>query len=141
MFENWDFRSPLAFKPCKTMRTVFQYDMWCKKGGANLWLSYQFSSINVYCNVGNNFVSVKSWEHYFQTYLMVWIAKYFWCCEETTLISSQGLALLGFFAYALSETDLRVERGARAPLVFAITCFLQSLWRTINYVIWSWTDH
>ena len=33
------------------------------------------------------------------------------------------------------------NEGRTPPLFFAITCFLQSLWRTTNYVIWSWTDH
>ena len=48
IFENWDFWTPLAFIFYQTMRIVLQYDMWRKRGRANFWLNYQFSSKNVY---------------------------------------------------------------------------------------------
>ena len=54
MFENWDFWSPLAFI-CQVMKIVFQYDMWHKRGGANLWLNYQFSSKTFYLIIQEEF--------------------------------------------------------------------------------------
>ena len=42
------FEVPLPSYFCQTVRIVFQYNIWRnKRGAANLWLNYQFSSKNV----------------------------------------------------------------------------------------------
>ena len=42
------FEVPLPSYFCQTVKKVFQYDMWRKRRGANLWLNYQVLSKNVY---------------------------------------------------------------------------------------------
>ena len=42
------FEVPLPSHFCQIVRIIFQYGMWRKRGGANLWLNYQFPRKNVY---------------------------------------------------------------------------------------------
>ena len=58
-FEKWDFWGTPTFIFCQMVRTVYQCNMWHRRGGVNFWLNCQFSGKNVYIVIiGNNYVSV-----------------------------------------------------------------------------------
>ena len=140
------FEVPFPSYFCQTVRIVFQYDMWHKKGGANFSSNYQLSSksaciimyltILYQLRVGNT-VSKHRWANKLQnfpeaappapkpmSYLLVYSIKW------VALGSSQGLVLLGFFPYALSFSQSLIN--ADNFLVLS----MKRLWS--SNILWFW---
>ena len=78
--------------------------------------------------------------------IIIWNWRVHWLGAWGSLSKSSIVLVMHFFPECRkAEADLREwegREGRGAPsLLFPITCFLQSLWRTRVCVILNWTDH